>query len=60
VLRKISVHELLPGMYVVDLHKRWLEHNIWQKRFAIRDEAHVQKLIAEGISEVSIDTEKGI
>lgn len=60
MLRKISVHELLPGMYVVDLHKRWLEHNIWQKRFAIRDEAHVQKLIAEGISEVSIDTEKGI
>lgn len=60
MLRKISVHQLLPGMYVVDLHKRWLEHNIWQKRFAIRDEAHVQKLIAEGISEVSIDTEKGI
>ncbi|RIX48405.1 MAG: HD-GYP domain-containing protein [Rhodocyclales bacterium GT-UBC] len=60
MLRKISVHELLPGMYVVDLHKRWLEHNIWQKRFAIRDEAHVQRLIAEGISEVSIDTEKGI
>lgn len=60
MLRKISVHELLPGMYVVDLHKRWLEHNIWQKRFAIRDEVHVQKLIAEGISEVSIDTEKGI
>ncbi len=60
MLRKISVHELLPGMYVVDLHKRWLEHNIWQKRFAIRDEAHVQKLIAEGIGEVSIDTEKGV
>lgn len=60
MIRKISVHDLLPGMYVVDLHKRWLEHNVWRQRFAVRDEAHVKTLIAEGITEVSIDTARGI
>lgn len=60
MIRKISVHELLPGMYVVDLHRRWLDHSIWRRRFPIRDQAHVQKLIAEGFKDVSIDTERGL
>jgi HD-GYP domain-containing protein (c-di-GMP phosphodiesterase class II) len=60
MIRKIPIRDLLPGMYVVDLHKRWLDHNIWQQRFLVRDEAHVRKLVSEGISEVSIDTDKGI
>lgn len=60
MIRKISVHDLLPGMYVVDLHRRWLDHSIWRRRFPIRDQAHVQKLIAEGFKDVSIDTERGL
>src|SRR5574343_1696514 len=60
MIRKISIEQLLPGMYVVDLHKRWLDHSIWLKRFRIRDEGHVWKLKHEGIVEVSIDTAKGI
>jgi len=60
MIRKIPIRQLLPGMYVVDMHKHWLEHNIWQRRFMIRDEAHVQKLVYEGIEEVSIDLGRGI
>ena len=60
MIRKIPVGELLPGMYVVDLHKNWLEHFIWRQRFKVRDEAQIHKLVEEGIVEVSIDTEKGI
>lgn len=60
MIRKIAVEDLLPGMHVVDLHKQWLDHSIWRRRFTVRDENHVQKLISEGISEVSIDTDKGI
>ena len=59
MIRKISVDQLLPGMYVVDLHKRWLEHAIWRRHFAVRDEAQVRQLIANGIVEISIDTSKG-
>lgn len=60
MIRKIAVGDLLPGMYVVDLHRRWLDHSIWRRRFPIRDQAHIRKLLAEGITEVSIDTERGI
>jgi len=60
MIRKISIDQLLPGMYVVDLHKRWLEHSLWQSRFKVRDEAHIWKLREEGIGELSIDTTKGV
>lgn len=60
VIRQIPVGELLPGMYVVNLHKKWLSHSIWRQQFEVRDKAHIQKLCAEGIVEVSIDTNRGI
>ncbi len=47
-------------MYVVDLHKSWLHHNIWRKRFMVRDDVHIASLLAEGIVEVSIDTARGL
>lgn len=60
MIRKLSIHQLLPGMFVVDLHRKWLEHSFWRQKFFIRDAAQVARLIEEGITEVSIDTEKGI
>jgi len=60
VIRQIPVRDLLPGMYVVDLHKKWLDHSLWRQRFEVRDAAHVRRLVAEGIVKVSIDTNKGI
>lgn len=60
MMRKIPVHQLRPGMYVADMHKNWLEHSLWRRRFFVRDEAMVRRLIADGITEVSIDTERGI
>jgi len=59
VIRKIPVHKLVPGMYVVDLHRSWLEHSFWRRRFPVRDEAMVRRLIEEGVTEVSIDTARG-
>lgn len=60
MIRKIPISDLLPGMYVVDVHMRWLDHLLWRKRFKVRDEAHVAKIRENGISELSIDTERGI
>ena len=59
MIRRIAISHLRPGMFVVDVHKGWLEHNVWRTRFKVRDEAHVRLLEAEGISEVSIDTGRG-
>lgn len=60
MIRKISVNQLRPGMFVVDLHKRWIEHSLWRSRFMVRDSEQVIRLIEDGIAEVSIDTQKGI
>lgn len=60
MIRKINIDQLLPGMYVVDLHTRWFDHSLWQSKFKVRDEAHIWRIKEEGISEISIDTAKGI
>lgn len=60
MIRKISIWDLLPGMYVVDLHKRWLDHNFWRSHFLVRDDQHVARLLEDGIREVSIDTKLGV
>lgn len=60
MIRKIPVRKLVPGMYVVDLHKGWLEHTLWRSRFLVQDDALVRRLEEEGVSEVSIDTERGL
>jgi len=60
MIRKISIDQLLPDMFVVDVHKRWFDHSLWQSKFKVRDEAHVSRIRQEGISEISIDTARGI
>lgn len=60
MIRNIPAAKLLPGMYVVSLHKSWFEHSLWRQKFFIRDEAVVRRLLADGVTEVSIDTDRGI
>ncbi|HMV00402.1 MAG TPA: DUF3391 domain-containing protein [Rhodocyclaceae bacterium] len=57
--RRIPIAQLLPGMYVVDLHRGWLSHTFWRSRFLVRDDETIRRLAEEDITEVSIDTEKG-
>lgn len=59
MIRKIAIGDLQPGMYVVDLHKSWLEHRLWRNRLMIRDQAQIVRLREDGIVEVSIDTQRG-
>lgn len=59
VIRKIPAERLIPGMYVVDLHRSWFEHSLWRRQFLIRDQAVVQRLLADGVTEVSIDIRRG-
>jgi len=60
MIRKIPISDLQPGMFVVDVHKGWLDHLIWRRRFLVRDAAHVGKIRDNGIVEVSIDTDRGL
>jgi HD-GYP domain-containing protein (c-di-GMP phosphodiesterase class II) len=60
VIRKIAIAQLVPGMFVVDVHRPWLAHRFWRTRFRVRDSEQIDHLIDEGISEVSIDTTRGL
>lgn len=60
MIRKISAQQLLPGMYVVDLHCRWLDTSFWRQQFLAGDDAIIARVIRDGVTEVSIDTSRGI
>ncbi len=60
MIRKIAAVDLLPGMFVVDVHCSWFKHNLWRTRFLVRDAEHAASILAGGVTEVSIDTGRGI
>jgi len=47
-------------MYVHDLNCNWIEHNFLRNRFLIDSEKTLQKLLALGDGEISIDTSRGL
>ena len=49
MIRKLSIDQLQPGMFVVDLHRKWLEHSFWRQKFVIRDAEKIARLVEEGI-----------
>lgn len=59
MIRRIPIGKLMPGMFVVSLHKNWFEHGLWRTRFLVRDEHVIRRLMADRVIEVSIDTERG-
>lgn len=60
MIRKITVDQLRPGMFVVDLHHGWLRHNFWRNSFEIKDASVIDRIRAQGITEISIDTSRGL
>ena len=60
MLKRIAVSELRVGMYVDELCGSWMEHPFWRTRFALKDDGDVRRIVASGIQEVWIDTDKGL
>jgi HD-GYP domain-containing protein (c-di-GMP phosphodiesterase class II) len=46
-------------MYVHDLGRNWIEHNFLRSQFLVDSEKTLQKILALGESEISIDTSRG-
>jgi HD-GYP domain-containing protein (c-di-GMP phosphodiesterase class II) len=59
-LRKVSIDQLRPGMFVHDLQVGWLAHPFWRRRFLIKDERTIARLRRETIREVVIDVASGL
>lgn len=60
MLRKISVDQVRPGMYVHELCGSWFDNPFWSPSFLLRDGADVNKLQASGVRDLWIDTGKGV
>jgi HD-GYP domain-containing protein (c-di-GMP phosphodiesterase class II) len=59
MIKKIPVKLLEPGMYVSDFNAGWLHHPFAFNSMMIATEAEVARVVAAGIRELYIDTERG-
>jgi len=59
VIKKISVDELEPGMYIHDLGCSWMDHAFLRNNFRVSTSDEVRKVRKTGIRELYIDTERG-
>lgn len=60
MLKKISVHQLLTGMYVHAICGSWLAHDFWRTSFLIETPEILEKLQQSAVEEVWIDTSRGL
>ncbi|MCB5190219.1 HD-GYP domain-containing protein [Methylobacillus arboreus] len=60
MLKKISVSQLRIGMFLHKLDVSWIHHPFWRNAFLISDQSEIDNLIHSGVSEVIIDTSKGV
>jgi putative nucleotidyltransferase with HDIG domain len=60
MIKKVCKADLRLGMFIHDLNCGWMDHSFLRNSFMLRKESDLQKIIESGISEVYIDTIKGI
>lgn len=60
MIKKISVSDLITGMYVHDLNCSWVDHPFFLNQFKIEQTIEIEKIIQTGIIDLYIDTEKGL
>lgn len=60
MIKKISVGQLRPGMFVSDLNAGWMAHPFLFKQMLITEDAQIATIRASGIQEIYIDTACGL
>ena len=60
MIKRVKSSDLKLGMYVHDLNVPWLEHGFVRNRFLIENESQLEKIVQSDITEVLIDTLKGL
>ncbi len=58
--KKISPAQLRVGMYLDKLGASWLDHPFWRRSFLIEDPASIAQIVELGITEIWIDTGRGL
>jgi len=60
MIKCIEVSDLKVGMFVHDLNCDWASHPFFRKRFLLKSDDEIAKIVEAGIHEVYIDTQKGL
>ncbi|MBI5178606.1 MAG: HD-GYP domain-containing protein [Nitrospinae bacterium] len=59
MIKKVKTEQLQPGMYIHDFDCGWMEVPFMRRSLMVTDDAMVQKILANHIREVYIDTARG-
>jgi putative nucleotidyltransferase with HDIG domain len=60
MIKKVPIAELKLGMFIQDLNCGWMDHSFLRNSFMLRKEEDLEKLQQSGITDVYIDTVRGI
>jgi len=60
LIKKISIDQLLPGMYVADLNNQWVPSKNASRSGVVKTQAIIEKIRALGVTELFIDSDKGV
>lgn len=60
MIKKVKKQDLRLGMFIHDLNCGWMDHSFLRNSFMLRKESDLEKIAKSGITEVYIDTLKGI
>jgi HD-GYP domain-containing protein (c-di-GMP phosphodiesterase class II) len=60
MIKKVSVQQLKPGMFIHDMNCGWMEHPFLTGSLNVRNDKEIEKIADSGIREVYIDTSKGL
>jgi putative nucleotidyltransferase with HDIG domain len=60
MLKRISVEQLVVGMYLKEFCGSWMEHPFWRSGFVITDSKDIAAVLSSSIKEVWIDSDKGL
>jgi cyclic di-GMP phosphodiesterase len=60
MIKKITVGQLKPGVFVHDFNCGWLHHPFLADRTKLKTDKDIEKVVKYGIRELYIDTDKGL
>lgn len=59
-IKRITVDQLKPGMFVHDLNCDWMSHPFAFNRFSVKGDEQINKIIQAGVKELYIDPTRGL
>ncbi|MFB0962690.1 MAG: HD-GYP domain-containing protein, partial [Pseudomonas sp.] len=60
MLKKVAVADITLGMYIHDICGSWMDHPFWKSGFTLESQTDLYSLQSSAVTEVWIDTAKGL